>query len=246
MLARWRESVRAPSLSCCRHVIMTVTVEPRQTRTSHEDPTAAEKTAVPGSGSGSDSTTEERGLAETKEEEARVDLTGLPPSSLPPLPILPDTARADAAAAAADLRRPSTAGGSHSGSTATAEGGETYPEGGARAWSVVLGCWLALVASLGLANSLGTFQAYLVVHQLVDVDEGSVGWIFSLYTFVLFFLGLYIGPFFDKYGPRLIVLVGTVLTCAGLMLFSISTGGCLPLLLSVLLMLVRVGWVIWR
>lgn len=212
---------------------MTVTAAPRQTGTSHEDPTAAEKRDVTGGGSGSDSAADEAGLAETKEEEAQVDNnnnTGLPPSSLPPLPVPPDTARADAAAA--DLRRPSTAGGgvSVSGSAATAEGGETYPEGGARAWSVVLGCWLALVASLGLANSLGTFQAYLVAHQLAGVDEGSVGWIFSLYTFVLFFLGLYVGPFFDKYGPRLIVLVGTVLTCAGLMLFSISTGRCFSFL----------------
>lgn len=101
---------------------------------------------------------------------------------------------------------------------------ETYPEGGLRAWLVVLGCWLALVASLGLMNTLATFQSYLISHQLAQYGEGTVGWIFSIYTFVVFFLGLYIGPIFDKYGPRWIVMAGTVGIVAGMMLMSISTG----------------------
>ncbi|KAJ4386556.1 hypothetical protein N0V93_009454 [Gnomoniopsis smithogilvyi] len=100
---------------------------------------------------------------------------------------------------------------------------ETYPEGGLRAWLVVLGCWLALVASLGLMNTLATFQSYLISHQLAEYGEGTVGWIFSIYTFVVFFLGLYIGPTFDKYGPRWIVMGGTVAVVAGMMLMSIST-----------------------
>lgn len=103
---------------------------------------------------------------------------------------------------------------------------ETYPEGGLRAWLVVLGCWLALVASLGLMNTLATFQSYLISHQLAEYGEGTVGWIFSIYTFVVFFLGLYIGPTFDKYGPRWIVMGGTVAVVAGMMLMSISTGEC--------------------
>ncbi|CAN8100292.1 unnamed protein product [Discula destructiva] len=100
---------------------------------------------------------------------------------------------------------------------------ETYPEGGLRAWLVVLGCWFALIASLGLMNTLATFQTYLISHQLAEHDEGTVGWIFSIYTFVVFFLGLYIGPLFDKYGPRWIVLAGTVFIVLGLVLMSIST-----------------------
>lgn len=101
---------------------------------------------------------------------------------------------------------------------------ETYPEGGLRAWLVVLGCWLALIASLGLMNTLATFQSYLISHQLAAYGEGTVGWIFSIYTFVVFFLGLYIGPIFDKYGPRWIVMAGTVCIIAGMMLMSISSG----------------------
>lgn len=102
--------------------------------------------------------------------------------------------------------------------------GESYPEGGLRAWLVVLGAWLALLSSLGLMNTLATFQTYLTEHQLKDYDEGTVGWIFSIYTFVVFFGGLFIGPIFDKHGPRWMVLTGTVFVGASMMLFSISTG----------------------
>lgn len=109
--------------------------------------------------------------------------------------------------------------------TASSAGdGETYPEGGLRAWLVVLGAWLALLSSLGLMNTLATFQTYVTTHQLEDYDEGTVGWIFSVYTFVVFFGGLFIGPLFDKHGPRWLVLTGTLSVGASLMLFSISTG----------------------
>lgn len=109
--------------------------------------------------------------------------------------------------------------------TASSAGdGESYPEGGLRAWLVVLGTWLALLSSLGLMNTLGTFQTYLTETQLKDYDEGTVGWIFSMYTFVVFFGGLFIGPIFDKHGPRWLVLTGTVFVGASMMLFSISTG----------------------
>lgn len=109
---------------------------------------------------------------------------------------------------------------------------ETYPEGGREAWLVVLGSWLALLPSLGIMNTLATFQTYISTHQLLGMSEGSIGWIFSLYTFLAFFLGVYIGPIFDKYGPRWLILVGTIFLFLGLMLLSICTGMffCPPLL----------------
>ncbi|KAK1758436.1 riboflavin transporter MCH5 [Echria macrotheca] len=97
-----------------------------------------------------------------------------------------------------------------------------YPEGGARAWLVVFGCWLALFAALGLMNILATFQAYVSANQLADYSTGTIGWIFSVYTFVSFFLGIYIGPLFDKYGPRWLVLAGTVCLAVSLVLLSVS------------------------
>ncbi|SPO00036.1 related to monocarboxylate transporter 2 [Cephalotrichum gorgonifer] len=100
---------------------------------------------------------------------------------------------------------------------------EGYPEGGLKAWLVVLGSWLALFSALGLMNTLATFQAYVSTHQLQDHSEGQIGWIFSVYTFLTFFCGIYIGPIFDKYGPKWLVLAGTILLVASLILLSFST-----------------------
>jgi MFS family permease len=97
-----------------------------------------------------------------------------------------------------------------------------YPEGGVRAWLVVFGCWLALFAALGLMNILATFQTYVSSNQLASYDPGTIGWIFSLYTFISFFLGIYVGPLFDKYGPRYLVMSGTACLAVSLMLLSIS------------------------
>ena len=101
----------------------------------------------------------------------------------------------------------------------------TYPEGGLRAYLVVLGSFSGMVASFGLMNTIGTFQAYLSTHQLSDYSPSTVGWIFSLYIFLAFFCGVQIGPIFDSKGARLLVLSGSVCLVAGMMGVASSTGG---------------------
>ncbi|KAK1978756.1 major facilitator superfamily domain-containing protein [Colletotrichum cereale] len=109
--------------------------------------------------------------------------------------------------------------------TADAEAAqEQYPEGGPRAWLVVLGCWLVLFSSSGIMNSLGVFSTYIGSHQLAKYEAGSVGWIFSVYTFLCFACGVYVGPLFDKYGPRPLILAGSTCHVGSLMLFSVCTG----------------------
>ena len=105
---------------------------------------------------------------------------------------------------------------------------ETYPEGGLQAWTVVLGSWFAMFSSLGLMNTIGIFQAYTLSHQLSDYSEGTIGWVFSIYTFLAFFCGVYIGPIFDKYGPRWLVAAGSVCTVCGMVGMSFSHGELPP------------------
>lgn len=114
---------------------------------------------------------------------------------------------------------------------------ETYPEGGLQAWSVVAGSWFALFSSLGLMNTIGTFQAYALAHQLSGYSEGTVGWVFSLYTFLAFFCGVYIGPIFDKYGPRWLVIAGAIFTVGGMIFMSFCTGPSYPCALTCSLLL---------
>ncbi|KAI1343401.1 major facilitator superfamily domain-containing protein [Xylariaceae sp. FL0016] len=110
-----------------------------------------------------------------------------------------------------------------SGRAVTLLGDETYPEGGLEAWLVVLGSWCGLLASLGLMNTIATFQTYVSTHQLLHYSEGTVGWIFSVYTALCFFSGLYIGPLFDKYGPRWLIGPGSIAIVVSVMIMSVCT-----------------------
>lgn len=66
-----------------------------------------------------------------------------------------------------------------------AVGSLAYPEGGLRAWAVVLGSFSGMLASFGLMNSIGIFQAYVSTHQLAQYSDGTVGWIFSGFVFLV-------------------------------------------------------------
>jgi hypothetical protein len=62
-----------------------------------------------------------------------------------------------------------------------------FPDGGWRAWGVVLGSWCAMVPSSGLMNTIGVLEAWLADHQLKDYSKASISWIFSLYVFFIYF-----------------------------------------------------------
>lgn len=99
-----------------------------------------------------------------------------------------------------------------------------YPEGGLEAWSVVFGSFCAMVASLGTMNTIGIFQAYIATHQLSDYAESDIAWIFSMYSFLSFFGGVQIGPYFDARGPRLLIFSGSVCLGASTLLLGSCTG----------------------
>ncbi|KAL1974366.1 hypothetical protein VTN31DRAFT_4570 [Thermomyces dupontii] len=101
--------------------------------------------------------------------------------------------------------------------------GNTYPEGGLEAYLVVLGSFMGLFGSLGLVNTIGTFQAYLTRNQLRDHSDGAVGWIFGVYNFLVFFGGIQVGPVFDAKGPRLLVPTGSVLVVLSMILVGFCT-----------------------
>src|SRR5258707_1145364 len=73
----------------------------------------------------------------------------------------------------------------------------TYPEGGLKAWLVVVGSFSGMLACFGYMNSIGVFQTYLSNNQLSSYSESSISWIFSIYCFISFFGGVQIGPVFD-------------------------------------------------
>lgn len=112
--------------------------------------------------------------------------------------------------------------GSHPDKQAQSDANQDFPEGSPRSWLCVFGSFMGLVGSLGLINSIGTFQAYLEQNQLSNYSSGSIGWIFGMFTFLTFFCGVQIGPIFDARGPQMLVSLGS--TC--IMAMMIGIGFC--------------------
>lgn len=101
--------------------------------------------------------------------------------------------------------------------------GEFYPEGGTRAWLVVLGSFSGMVAALGIMNTIGVYESYLARHQLASYSTASIGWILSIYVFLAFGAGLVIGPIFDVHGPRWLLFAGSILIILATFLLGLCT-----------------------
>ncbi|KAK3938756.1 putative monocarboxylate protein [Diplogelasinospora grovesii] len=97
------------------------------------------------------------------------------------------------------------------------------PDGGIAAWSVVLGAWCVLFCSFGWINSIGTFQSYYETDMLKQYSASTIAWIPSLQIFFMYAMGPIPGYVFDHYGPRHLLVIGSLLHVFGLMMASIST-----------------------
>lgn len=110
---------------------------------------------------------------------------------------------------------------------------ESFPEGGVQGWLVVFGAFCAMISVFGLINTAAVFESWFSTHQLIEYNPSQIGWIFSLYLFFVFFVGIQVGPVFDAFGPRILVMVGSVLMVASLLLLGFCEGmfqprlGCL-------------------
>jgi hypothetical protein len=69
------------------------------------------------------------------------------------------------------------------------DGQAECPEGGWRAWSVVLGAWCAMVPSMGMLNTIGILDAWIGGNQLEALPKSQTAWIVSLYAFFLYIGG---------------------------------------------------------
>ncbi|KAF7366177.1 MFS general substrate transporter [Mycena venus] len=98
-----------------------------------------------------------------------------------------------------------------------------FPEGCAKGYLTVFGAFMALFCTFGQMNAFGTFQTWYAEHQLSHLEPSTIAWIGSLQLWVFFFSGSPIGQFFDAYGPRWIMIIGSILYVFSIMMTSIST-----------------------
>ena len=68
-----------------------------------------------------------------------------------------------------------------------------------------------------------SFQDYYQLNTLSQFSSSAVSWIPSMEVFVMFLGGPVFGKVFDSYGPRYLLLFGTLFHVFGLMMTSLST-----------------------
>ncbi|KAK2601158.1 hypothetical protein N8I77_010628 [Diaporthe amygdali] len=100
----------------------------------------------------------------------------------------------------------------------------TYPEGGREAWGVVFGSFCLFMSVFGILNTSGVLQSYFLENQLKEYSPSEVRWIFSTYLFVVYFVGLGVGPVFDQQGAGGLVFVGSSFMVASPFILSSCTG----------------------
>ncbi|KAG8355322.1 hypothetical protein FVEN_g6739 [Fusarium venenatum] len=100
---------------------------------------------------------------------------------------------------------------------------QSYPDGGFQAWLVVFGAWCAMFSSMGLLNTLAVLHAWVTENQLHGMAESTTAWIFSCYGFLLYFCGAQIGPLFDAYDIKVLIIPGSIGIVTSTILLSFST-----------------------
>ncbi|PCG95570.1 Major facilitator superfamily domain, general substrate transporter [Penicillium occitanis (nom. inval.)] len=96
--------------------------------------------------------------------------------------------------------------------------GTEFPEGGTRAWLVLLGAFCVSFATFGYMNAFGVYQEYYTKYTLRHETPSNISWIGSVQICFLFSGSLVGGPLFDRYGasvihiPAISVVVSVMMT----------------------------------
>ncbi|KAK4177767.1 putative monocarboxylate transporter, partial [Triangularia setosa] len=90
------------------------------------------------------------------------------------------------------------------------------PEGGMQAWLTVAGSFCITTAVYGLSNSVGVIQSYWAQYHLSSFAVQDIAWISGANIFLCLFLGVQVGPWFDKFGPRWLLMTGSLVYLSGL------------------------------
>lgn len=89
-----------------------------------------------------------------------------------------------------------------------------------RAWAVAGAAFVANAIGFGTTYSFGAFFADMSAE--FGTGRGSTAVVFSITLLFFFGFGVVSGPLADRYGPRVMVVVGGVLFCSGLLATSVA------------------------
>ena len=88
-------------------------------------------------------------------------------------------------------------------------------------WVIVAASFIILTVAYGVQFSYGVFLPHIMAD--LEIDRVSATAPFSLYIFLYTILGFVSGPATDRYGPRVVVLVGAALFGIGYFLLTTAT-----------------------
>jgi hypothetical protein len=91
---------------------------------------------------------------------------------------------------------------------------DNYPDGGLRAWLVVVGAWCISFATWGFVNGYGVFQEYYSTNQLNNDSPSLISLIGAVQLSMVLSCSLLVGKLFDAGHVRWIVLAGTLVYAA--------------------------------
>ncbi|KAK6348718.1 hypothetical protein TWF718_006505 [Orbilia javanica] len=97
----------------------------------------------------------------------------------------------------------------------------TFPEGGLKAWLIVLGAAISMFCSFGYVNAFGVYESYYLSVILTNKTADDIAWIGSIQIAFIFGSGLFAGSIFDRYGARIIIIPASILLVASIMITSI-------------------------
>ncbi|KAK8024537.1 hypothetical protein PG993_012603 [Apiospora rasikravindrae] len=97
------------------------------------------------------------------------------------------------------------------------------PDGGTRAWLQVLGSWCLVFNTWGLIVTFGVYQAYYERGTLFNSSSSNISWIGALQSLMVFAVGAFVGPVYDRGYLKHLLAAGTFGLVFGHMMLSLCT-----------------------
>ena len=95
------------------------------------------------------------------------------------------------------------------------------PNGGTKAWTNVLGSFMLYFNTWGILNAFGAYQTYYESGELFTTTSSNISWIGSIAAFMLMFVGIFVGPIYDRGHLRFLLIFGSFMVVFGHMMISI-------------------------
>ncbi|KNG83909.1 putative MFS monocarboxylate transporter [Aspergillus nomiae NRRL 13137] len=95
------------------------------------------------------------------------------------------------------------------------------PNGGSLAWLNVLGSFMLYFNTWGILNTFGAYQTYYESGVLFTASSSDISWVGSIAAFMLLFVGLFVGPIYDRGFLRTLLIVGGFMVVFGHMMLSL-------------------------